>query len=93
MLLKRLHPVLLALTLLTGQWLALAHAAEHDLLAPDVHCQICAHAPGVDSAVAASPPPALHLTSFHEAPQRTGAPAAHSCALHKPHIRGPPQTL
>lgn len=82
--------LLLALALLLGQWLALAHGFEHSALQADPYCQICAHAQGLDGGALA---PTLKLPtqqavletppSFLVAPPSLAPRGAHP-------IRGPP---
>lgn len=82
--------LLLALALVLGQWLVLAHAFEHPALQADALCQICAHAQGLDGA-ALSPalplPPAL-VHAEVPAGDATQAPLAAPFTAYD--IRGPP---
>lgn len=88
--LKQLRPYLLLAAVLFGQWLGLAHAAQHDSLAP--HETLCAYcASGIGSA----PPPATSSSlplARHgvEAPQ-AAAPVFLAALQSGPaRIRGPP---
>jgi hypothetical protein len=85
--------LLLAVALVLGQWLALAHDFEHPALQIDAACQICAHAQGLDGGALA---PSVHLPSQFAASE-TPTPDVMSAVLpardahHR--IRGPPTHL
>lgn len=82
------------LALLLGQWLAVAHGFLHPATAaPDVQCELCLHAQGMDSGALAVHAPALPPAAAHEAPLvALTAPLVSRVTRHCP-IRGPPITL
>ena len=89
---SRLRPssLLLALALLLGQWLVLAHDFEHPALADDANCQICVHAQGLDGGAPASAPALALAITVAGAPLALvpAAPALPAAASYD--IRGPP---
>jgi hypothetical protein len=82
------------LALLLGQWLAVAHGFLHPASAtPDVQCELCLHAQGMDSgAVSALPQHAVPVAS-QEAPQQLAAAPVQSSLNRNRPIRGPPISL
>lgn len=82
--------LLLILTLVVGQWLAVAHAHGHASLAVDQVCQICLHAPGIDTGALAGKPPALPAAPRAEAPAPVRSQAAAHIVSRYTRIRGPP---
>lgn len=84
----------LALALLLGQWLVLAHGLQHEDLTSDPDCSVCAHihhlgsaAPSVISAL----PDSTHLC--HEDPTAITPSIVATAPLRRYLIRGPPVTL
>ena len=85
--------LLLILALALGQWLAVAHAHEHAPLAVDQVCQICLHAPGIDTGALGGKATTPSLPTQSEVPQPALAPAAAYCASRYTAIRGPPAVV
>jgi hypothetical protein len=84
--------LLLALALVLGQWLSLAHDFQHPALKVDAACQICVHAQGLDGGALA---PVVHLPSqfaIGEAPGTVAAMVASLAPQARIRIRGPPAT-
>ena len=82
------------LALLLGQWLAVAHGFLHPATAaPDVQCELCLHAQGMDSGAVAALPQQAVPQSTQEAPLvALLAPVLTPASRHCP-IRGPPSSL
>ncbi|MGB1561179.1 MAG: hypothetical protein ACPHN2_06725 [Sinimarinibacterium flocculans] len=89
---RRLLPkhLLLILTLVFGQWLAVAHAHEHAALSVDQVCQICLHAPGIDTGALGGKPAFLPAAPSSEAPGYLPPPATARTHHRLTRIRGPP---
>ena len=81
--------ILLVSGFLLGQWIAVAHAAGHEVLEPgSVHCHVCslAHAPPV----ATLPPSLGRITVSHEPVQGHAPVHAAIRIAESPRSRGPP---
>jgi len=85
--------LILALALLVGQWLVLAHGWEHPALTPDVDCQIHLHAPNLLSGAPAAGGIVLQLPAIRLAPALPAVAATDSRVAAQPRIRGPPFIL
>lgn len=92
MVIRRALPssLLLALVLLLGQWLTLAHAFEHPALAQDAACQFCVHAQGHEGALLKAVPSSPVLAGTTEAPAAACISAPQQTAPTAYDIRGPP---
>lgn len=82
--------LLLALALVLGQWLVLAHAFEHPALQADALCQICAHAQGLDGAALSPALPLPTALAHGEAPAGAATRSTLAAPLAAYDIRGPP---
>jgi hypothetical protein len=90
---RPLVTLLLAASLLAGQWLASGHDPDHGLVAGAAHaCAVCAYVHGAGAGVLPAVPGVL-LPIFSEAPEshHAATPLAAIAADHP--IRGPPQLL
>ncbi|MFA5939074.1 MAG: hypothetical protein WC809_06935 [Sinimarinibacterium sp.] len=85
--------VALILALVISQWLVFAHAVSHPALALDPNCQVCVHAPGLDTGALASTPAALPQPAAVESPQRAVACITAAAPRNHTRIRGPPKSL
>lgn len=81
---------LLILTLLVGQWLAVAHTHSHPALEIEQACEVCIHAAGVGSGALAGQPPALPTAPKAEAPLIAITPVVETAVVAQARIRGPP---
>ncbi|MCK5770116.1 hypothetical protein [Algiphilus sp.] len=87
---RPIRTLILAIALVLGQWLALAHATEHLGAADEPLCEVCLHAKRLDAPGIAAVPVASCDRHVAEAPgmqRRRERPAAPRCHLS---IRGPP---
>lgn len=91
--LNRLHHLTFALALLLGQLLAFAHGFEHRALAPDVTCQLCLHAQGLDSAATTPVVAAVQLDASFEAPLAVSARLVPALLVRLYNARAPPVFL
>ena len=86
------HSLLLALALLVGQWLVLAHELQHPALGGDLDCQLCAHVHNLASGA----PPAVAASELAAYAQEIPAAVAAVVIVTAQHrfqpIRGPPET-
>jgi len=82
--------LLLALAIVLGQWLALAHSFEHPALQADTLCQICAHAQGLDGAALTPAPQSPSASAQSEAPAAVAVLPARAAVRRAYDIRGPP---
>ncbi|HUR40946.1 MAG TPA: hypothetical protein VM240_07215 [Verrucomicrobiae bacterium] len=83
---------LLALALLLGQWLTVAHQPDHALQPGGHACAVCVYAQGADTG--ALPVSLLPLFSFAaEAPAEATLLARAATFDHQHPIRGPPALL
>lgn len=90
---RPIHRALLILALALSQWLVFAHAVSHPALTLDPGCQICLHAPGIDTGALAGKPAALPPVARSEGPQLVAAPALPALVRSTVRIRGPPVVL
>lgn len=92
MVIRRALPcsLLLALVLLLGQWLAVAHAFEHPALVQDAACQLCVHAQSHAGALLKAAPSSPALPGTTEAPVASCISAPQQTAPTAYDIRGPP---
>lgn len=81
---------LLIMALALSQWLVMAHALQHSALAPDQACQICLHAPGVDTGAIAPLTPTLALSPGRSVAPAPLLPARRQIASAYYPIRAPP---
>jgi hypothetical protein len=81
---------LLILTLLVGQWLAVAHTHSHPALELEQVCEVCVHAAGIGSGALVGQPPALPLAPKSEAPLIAVATVVETAVVAQARIRGPP---
>lgn len=87
---RPIRPLVLAVALILGQWLALAHATEHLGVADEPLCEVCLHAkrldaPGVTAvSVASCDPQASEVPGMRHRPALSAGPRSHLS------IRGPP---
>ncbi len=85
-----MRSALLALTLVLGQWLALAHLSEHPTLqAEKPGCELCLHVQQLGSAaptiIGQAP-----VVAGHEVPSQTARTSVHRAPPQLYPIRGPP---
>lgn len=85
--------LLFVLALVFSQCLVVAHAASHPALAVDLSCQICLHAPGIDSGALAAKPATLPLATSTEAPPPAPVAEVRTQSRRHTRIRGPPPLL
>ncbi len=81
---------LLILTLLVGQWLAVAHTHSHPALELEQACEICVHAAGIGSGALVGKAPALPLAPKSEAPLVAVTAVIQTAVVAQTRIRGPP---
>lgn len=81
---------LLILTLLVGQWLAVAHTHSHPALELEQACEICVHAAGIGSGALVGQPPALPPAPKSEAPLVAVTTVVQTAVVAQARIRGPP---
>lgn len=83
---------LLTVLLVSGQWLAVAHASSHDLVADSGSCLVCVHADKLGAALPGLAPPPL-LTAVAEQPLVVHASGIVSNRRSNQRwIRGPPSS-
>ncbi|MEK6806151.1 MAG: hypothetical protein AABY95_05830 [Pseudomonadota bacterium] len=84
--------LLLVASLVFGQWLAVAHASEHHVLAQKHACSLCLHVQPLDAGAAA---PALNLTlvAAEAAVLHLTAVAPEVVSRHHYRSRAPPTDL
>lgn len=85
-----LRTSLLAIALILGQWLALAHASEHVAPTQDPSCEVCVHADRHGSGPALQHPALALATPGCEAPASQPAQPGSSAEGTIGTIRGPP---
>lgn len=91
MMLHRLRVLALLAAVLFGQWLGLAHAAQHEALEPEsALCAYCISGIGAGAAPAPAIPAPL-LTPIHAAPHAAAAQFNPRTGVGPPRNRGPPQ--
>lgn len=81
--------LLLALVLIFGQWLVLAHASEHPAVNSDVSCELCLHVHHLGAGLPTTSP-TITFPTTHATPPDVATPTPRSTFVSHYPIRGPP---
>lgn len=83
--------LILALALILGQWLMVAHAFEHPAISGEIACDLCHHGHRLDLDALPAATAVVAVAVRHESPSVAALPAPRSAPLARYSIRDPPQ--